>query len=191
MTYSSFLCCLKAVLTDAPDFDYFNSVVPHTFWLSGEAWKSLVSEGCMDAIFVSPTRRVFFQLWATIVSAFPRNYAVLWKVQQCFWLNTIMHFLQKVQLCYSCLIERRDLKDLGWHKGLKYVCMWRWMAVLKEDIHHGIYSPKGGLHQCCVSTQKIQVPRVGSGSGYSETYPNLAQTPELDKNLNCKYLFLN
>jgi hypothetical protein len=33
MMFSSFICCLKAVLTDAPDFYYFNSVVPHTFSL--------------------------------------------------------------------------------------------------------------------------------------------------------------
>jgi hypothetical protein len=44
--------------------------------------------------------------WATIVSAFPRNYAVLWKVQRFLYLIKIMHFLQKVQLCYSCLIDK-------------------------------------------------------------------------------------
>jgi hypothetical protein len=81
-------------------------------------------------------------------------------------LSKIMHFLQKVQLCYSCLIEK-GLEGLRMTKE-SYICIWHWMAVLEEDINHRMYSPKGSLHQCCASTQKIWVPRVGSGSRYLE-----------------------
>lgn len=117
-------------------------------------------------------------LWATIVSAFPRNYAVLWKVQRFLYLIKLCTFFRRCSFVIHVLL-RRDLKDLGWQRI--QICIWHWMAVLEEDINHGMYSPKGGVHQCCASTQKIRVPRVGSGSGYSEPSPNpiTGQEPEL------------
>lgn len=93
------------------------------------------------------------------------------------YLVKLCTFFRRCRFVIHVLL-RRDLKDLGWQRI--QICIWHWMAVLEEDINHGIYSPKGGLHQCCASTQKIQVPRVGSSSGYSEPSPNprTGQEPE-------------
>lgn len=114
-----------------------------------EAWKCLVFKMAVWTQSSSFQLGEFFMSY-NCFSISQKLCSSMGKVQRFLYLVNLCTFFRRCSFVFHVLL-RRDLKDFGWQRI--QICIWHWMAVLEEDINHGIYSPKGGLHQCCVSTQ--------------------------------------
>jgi hypothetical protein len=133
--------------------------------------------GCMDPIFIFPTWRIFYEL--QLFQHFPEIMQFHGEGATISLLSKFMHFLQKVQLCFSCLIEK-GLEGLWMTKDSN---MYMTLNGCSRRGHQSwyIFTKRWSAPVLCEYPGLVPVPGTR----------NLGRTPELDKNPNRKYLFFN